>query len=660
MRRTKLASWLTAGLVHLAAASLLGLAPARAAESAAGASAAPQVGNPANDACLSCHGNAGFAAPGAGGTMRQLFVNKDLFGNSVHGERACVECHTDITEVPHKPGAGREVSCINCHDALWNAAKAANKTQENARLGVVVEQIDHYLQSIHARSNREDPSRPNAACYDCHSPHYVYPKGSPERTAWRLDIPNVCGKCHAKEREQYGTSVHGVAVLEAKNPAAAICSDCHTTHDVVDPRSDVAELSITRNCGNCHAENLKTYMGTYHGKVNTLGYAYTAKCFDCHGNHDIRKVNDPQSSVFPANRVKTCQKCHTGATVGFASFEPHGTSHDFARYPIIWIASKFVLFMVAATLVFFWSHTALWFYREYKERTQREPQRYVKTDELSEGKLKGRYYERFPVMWRVAHLTFAVSLMILALTGMSVLYAETSWASAVMHWLGGPKVEAVVHRTFAVLFLTVFIIQLVYFVAHIIRNRGTIELSGPDTLFPRAQDLWDIFAMFRWFFALGPKPVFDRWTYWQKFDFWAPFAAVLVIATCGLMLWFPNATAAVLPGWVFNVVTIFHGEGALLAVLFLFTVHFFNNHFRPEKFPLEVAMFTGSMPLEQFKREHRVEYNRLLASGELEKHLVDPPSQGASVGAIVLGLTLIGIGLLLLVLLLIGLFTAGL
>jgi hypothetical protein len=97
----------------------------------------------------------------------------------------------------------------------------------------------------------------------------------------------------------------------------------------------------------------------------------------------------------------------------------------------------------------------------------------------------------------------------------------------------------------------------------------------------------------------------------------------------------------------------------LLAVLFLFTVHFFNNHFRPDKFPLEVVMFTGAMPLEQFKREHRVEYNRMVASGEIQKHLVDAPSQPMTVGATILGFTLLGIGLLLLAFVLSGIFGIG-
>jgi cytochrome b subunit of formate dehydrogenase len=589
--RSKVAAWLVVGSIS-AAASIVGWAPVLAADSTAGAiAAAQQVGNPANDTCLTCHGNPSFAAPGADGKLSALYVIKDKFGNSVHGKLLCTQCHTDITDVPQKPG-------------------------------------------------------------DKH-------QGAMARVAWRLDIPNICGACHTAERAQYATSVHGTAVLNNKNPAAAVCSDCHTTHAIANPTTDAAKLSITQNCGTCHAENLKTYTDTYHGKVNTLGYAYTAKCYDCHGNHNILKVNDPHSTTYPANRVKTCQKCHVNATAGFATFEPHGTPHDFARYPIIWLASKCLLLMVSAMLAFFWTHAALWFYREFKEHAQRKLQTYIKAAELSDAKFKGKYYERFPLVWRAAHLIFAVSLMVMVLTGMSVLYAETSWASAVMHWLGGPKVEAVIHRTFAVVFVTVFVIQLAYFVGYLIRNRGTFEWFGPNSLFPRAQDVGDMLAMFRWFFGMGPRPVFDRWTYWQKFDFWAPFSVVIIVIICGVMLWSPTVTAAFLPGWVFNVATIFHGEGALLAVLFLFTVHFFNNHFRPDKFPLEVVMFTGAMPLEQFKQEHRVEYNRLLAAGELEKYLVDAPSRPMSVGATILGFTLLGIGLLLLAFVLSGMFGIG-
>ena len=358
----------------------------------------------------------------------------------------------------------------------------------------------------------------------------------------------------------------------------------------------------------------------------------------------------------PVTALKPASNATTVQPASFVRFEPHGTTNDFKRYPYIWIAAKFMWLLLAGTFAFFWSHSALWFYREYQERKARKSRPLVKTDTLPDSKLKGRHYQRFPQIWRVAHLIFAISLMALVLTGMSVLYADSAWAPVVMHWLGGPQVAAIIHRTCAVVFAIVIFVQLVYFVVHLANGRKTFDWFGPDSLAPRLQDVRDIFAMVKWFFGLGPKPVFDRWTYWQKFDYWAPLGAVIIIGATGLMLWFPNVTAAILPGWMLNVATILHGELALLAVLFLFTVHFFNNHFRPDKFPLDVVMFTGSVPLEEFKREHRVEYNRLLASGELENHLVDAPSQPMTRGARVLGFTLIAFGLLLLVLVLIGIF----
>ncbi len=329
---------------------------------------AEKLDHPDNALCLGCHGNEGFSAPGADGKERDLHVVADKFGHSVHGKRLCVECHKDITEIPHKPGVQHKVSCVQCHDDLWKKAQKEGTTQQNARLGWVEDRINHYMASIHARPSREDQSRTNATCYDCHKAHYVYPEGSKEREAWRLDLPNICGRCHAAELAQYRTSVHGKQVLEEKNPYAAVCSDCHSPHDIDNPQLASVRLLITKNCGNCHTDSYKTYRRTYHGQVHTLGYTYTAKCFDCHGFHTIQPVDSPASTVYPSNRLKTCQKCHANATAGYVSFQPHGNTHDFKSYPQMWIASKFMIGLLAGTFAFFWLHSALWFYREYRDR----------------------------------------------------------------------------------------------------------------------------------------------------------------------------------------------------------------------------------------------------------------------------------------------------
>src|ERR1019366_7169958 len=117
--------------------------------------------------------------------------------------------------------------------------------------------------------------------------------------------------------------------------------------------------------------------------------------------------------------------------------------------------------------------------------------------------------------WRIAHLAVLLSTMTLVLTGMAVLYADSAWAPVVMRVFGGPQVTAVIHRTCAVIFITVFFLHLVYFAVHLGRQRA-FRWFGPDSLVVRWQDLWDAVAMFKWFFGRGPRPVFERWTYWEK------------------------------------------------------------------------------------------------------------------------------------------------
>jgi cytochrome b subunit of formate dehydrogenase len=150
-------------------------------------------------------------------------------------------------------------------------------------------------------------------------------------------------------------------------------------------------------------------------------------------------------------------------------------------------------------------------------------------------------------------------------------------------------------------------------------------LFGPETMLPRKKDLRDVAASLKWFLGKGPRPHYGRWTYWEKFDYMAVFWGIAVIGSTGLMLWFPEFFTRFLPGSLINVATIIHSDEALLATGFIFTVHFFNTHLRPEKFPMDLVIFTGSMPVEEFKEDKPAEYEELVRRGELEKYLVEPP-----------------------------------
>jgi cytochrome b subunit of formate dehydrogenase len=152
-------------------------------------------------------------------------------------------------------------------------------------------------------------------------------------------------------------------------------------------------------------------------------------------------------------------------------------------------------------------------------------------------------------------------------------------------------------------------------------------LFGPDTMLFTKKDLAELWGNIKWFLGQGPRPKYGRWTYWEKFDYFAVFWGITVIGSTGFMLWFPEFFTRFMPGWLINVATIIHSDEALLAVGFIFTVHFFNTHLRPEKFPMDIVVFTGRMPVEEFKRDKPAEYEALTSSGRLEEHLVEsyPP-----------------------------------
>ncbi len=126
----------------------------------------------------------------------------------------------------------------------------------------------------------------------------------------------------------------------------------------------------------------------------------------------------------------------------------------------------------------------------------------------------------------------------------------------------------------------------------------------------------------KWFFGLGPRPAYGRWTYWEKFDYLAVFWGVPMVGVSGLMLWFPEFFTQFVPGWVINVATIIHSDEALLATGFIFTIHFFNTHLRPEGFPMDLVIFTGLVPLDEYRHDRPRDYADKKTDGQLKKNVV--------------------------------------
>jgi cytochrome b subunit of formate dehydrogenase len=235
--------------------------------------------------------------------------------------------------------------------------------------------------------------------------------------------------------------------------------------------------------------------------------------------------------------------------------------------------------------------------------------------------------KRFSRFHRGTHLLIIVSFLTLAATGLPLKFHFTDWAQALASLPFFIEIAHVLHRIAAVITFGYAFAHLGFIVKRSILDKKSGLLYGWRSMVPRPKDLFDLLGNLRWFLYLGPRPKFDRWTYWEKFDYFAVFWGIPIIGVSGLMLWFPELFTAILPGWALNAAWVVHSDEALLATGFIFVFHFFHTHLRPEIFPFDPVIFTGSMPLSRFREERRLEYERLQASGELAGRLVKAPGE---------------------------------
>lgn len=262
-----------------------------------------------------------------------------------------------------------------------------------------------------------------------------------------------------------------------------------------------------------------------------------------------------------------------------------------------------------------------------------------------------KYVRRFEVSHTVIHLMIVTSFLTLALTGMTLKFPDNSFFALVSRALGGPIVTGYLHRLGAMITFAYAAIHLYQLAMLFKRKKITVMglLKEEYSLVPLPRDLIELKQNLLFFIGRGPKPKFGRWTYWEKFDYMAVFWGINIIGASGLILWFPEIATWILPGWAINVATIIHSDEALLASGFIFTIHFFNTHLRPESFPMDTTIFTQRIPLETFKEERTREYEQLVKDGELEKRIVPPLSLTLMKTVKTFGISFLAIGLIIVV-----------
>jgi uncharacterized protein with PIN domain len=382
--------------------------------------------------CLQCHGRPDLVAADG----RPLYVAVEVLRQSRHVHVACSQCHSGVNVSRRRPceTITQRVDCAACHAEAGEDYEASIHGQLLARndpnaptckechgrhevlgrlnpaspifatrvpalcarchregeraavryTGPEEAIVEHYTESIHGKGLLKSGLVVTATCTNCHTSHRALPHEDPRSSVNRANVPQTCGNCHHGIQEVFEQSIHHT--LEGKTEdELPVCNDCHSAHTIQRADVDGFKLEIMQKCGRCHREIAATYFDTYHGKVSQLGYTKTAKCYDCHGAHDIRRVSDPRSHLSRENVVATCRKCHPGATRRFAGYLTHATHHDPDTYPWLYWTFWGMTSLLVVTFVVSGAHTLLWLPRALQMRRELREAEAAEQRVLEEG-----------------------------------------------------------------------------------------------------------------------------------------------------------------------------------------------------------------------------------------------------------------------------------
>jgi predicted CXXCH cytochrome family protein len=308
-----------------------------------------------NSDCLMCHGDASASTKLGNGKTLSLYVNHKELAGSVHAGLACTDCHSDITTIPHPTRTFPDKHALSL--AYYQVCKQCHFAQ-----------YSHLLDDVHykalANHNENAPT-----CVDCHGSHAIAPPAQP-----RSRISKACASCHQAVAAEYLKSVHGKALIEQGNSDVPVCTDCHHAHDTANPLSASWHLQIPQLCASCHANKqlmakygistavLTTYLNDFHGMTASLEHRenahpreFTATCTDCHGVHDIRRVNAEGVKAIKAHLLTTCRHCHKDASPNFPSawvghYEP-SLQHSPLVYGVKMFYAIFIPFVIGGLVL---------------------------------------------------------------------------------------------------------------------------------------------------------------------------------------------------------------------------------------------------------------------------------------------------------------------
>ena len=599
---------------------------------------------PTNEDCLACHGDSTLTKE-VNGKPVSLYVSPEKFNSSTHGSMfSCVDCHTDITNSMHEAtpakvscarchreqqavydrslhakaivaGDGNAATCVNCHGSpheLLPASDPKSKVNHsNIPLtcgachgqkfvmeprGLSTQPFVAYQDSVHGHAVAAGIMQA-AVCTDCHGSHEILSASDSKSPIFKFNVPTICGKCHQAVKQQFVASIHGQATARGEWQAP-VCTDCHGIHGIKskhDPNSAVSAQNLAQaTCARCHESvrlsqefgfdpnKAKSYLSSYHGLASRLGSPVVANCASCHGAHNILPSSDPRSTVNQANLVATCGKCHPGVTARFVAAKVHvdqAISQDKGSIGVRWVRRFYLITIILVIGGMFLHNFVVWRWAALRERRRSEPQ-----------------IARMTSNQRWQHWVLLISFFVLVLTGFALKYPDSGFAAA----LGlSEHLRSIIHRIAGVALIGAGIYHLFYLVFW--REGRSLVRS----MIPNFDDLVGFQKNMLFHLGLTKEgPLFHKFSYAEKAEYWALLWGTAIMGVTGIMLWAKVFFGNLLPRWLLDVATAIHFYEAVLATLAIVVWHFYHVFFHPEAHSMNWSWWSGKMPLRHYREAH--------------------------------------------------------
>ena len=294
-----------------------------------------------------------------------------------------------------------------------------------------------YLDSIHGRALMKMGLIVAPSCNDCHGVHDIKRAVDRDSPINHANVAKTCGKCHVGIEETYIKSVHG-QLLAKGDTRGPVCTDCHTAHEIENPRGTISRPSATRVAANATRTGWNIIATPTTARpwrwASPMSPPAVAACYDCHGHHDVLPPSNPASHLSKTNILATCQQCHPGATIGFTEYKPHANPLDRKNYPLLHVVFLGMTGLLIGTFAFFGLHTLLWLVRAvwlYLHDSKKFREAKIKTQTDDE------WFTRFVPFERFLHFLVVTSFLLLVVTGMPLKFYYTGWAKAIFAVIGG-------------------------------------------------------------------------------------------------------------------------------------------------------------------------------------------------------------------------------